>query len=153
MRKLLITAALLLAPALASAGPWCLVRDALENCRYLDAESCYEQANTKGGYCKPNPRELGVVGRAPYCVITAGRKECSFRSKGRCLLRARQVQGGCVRNTEEDLRRAAAGEKRIEACAPGDPDCDSGPSDFEGGGLEALGYGPGGGAPLDGGGF
>jgi len=146
MRKFLITAALLLAPALASAGPWCLVKDASENCRFQTAEECYTLSNRQGGYCKPNPREVGVAGRQAYCVITAGRRECNYRSKGRCLQRARQIQGGCVRNTEEDLRRAAAGQERLEACAAGDPDCDRGAGDFEGGGLESLGYDSGGAA-------
>ena len=147
MRIFLITAALLLAPAFASAAPWCLVRDAVENCRYNDAQGCYEQANRKGGYCKPNPREIGTQGRSAFCVITEGRRQCTYRSKGRCLQKARQLNGGCVRNTEEELRRAALGATQFAVCAAGDVDCDSsGGGDSDGGGLGALGYDTGGGS-------
>lgn len=136
-RKLLLIAAFAF-PIAAQAGPWCLVRDAVENCRFLTADQCYQFSNREGGYCKPNPRELGVVGRAPFCVLTAGEKRCTFYSRTGCLRQAMAVEGGCVRNTELDLARRARGEAAMAGCIPGTPDCpDEG---FRVEGLEAAGY-------------
>ena len=135
--KRLLLIALLASPGIALAGPWCLVRDALENCNLPSAEACYDRSNRQGGYCKPNPRELGIAGGSTYCVVSGTGRRCTFRSRGICLAVARSVQGGCVRNTERDLARRAAGEKRIEA------------NEFEelgsldAGSLESAGYGSG----------
>ena len=125
----------------ALAGPWCIVRDAQENCRYFEAEECYRDANLGGGYCKPNPRELGAKGAAPYCLVSDGGRICKYRARGLCLADARKRNGGCVRNTELDLARRALGEARVTGCF-GD-DCGNSFQDFsDGGGLEAAGYEP-----------
>ena len=138
LKKIAILA-LLTAPGAAFAEPWCLVSDAKENCKFLTADECYQQSNRRGGYCKPNPREVGVLGYAPYCVITGDSKRCSYRSRAQCLLQARQSNGGCVRNTELDLARRAAGQARAVGCSPTDVTCALTQDEFTGG-LEAAGY-------------
>lgn len=144
MKKWLLTILFLL-PGAAVAGPWCLVLDATENCRFITAEECYRQSNFSGGYCKPNPRERGIVGQAPFCVITESERKCAYRSQNRCLMVAMEQNGGCVRNFELDLRRASRGADRVTDCAPGDSSCNDslfGGSGSAGGGgsLDAAGY-------------
>ena len=139
IRKILLVS-LLAFPGALLAGPWCSVLDAAENCRFQTADQCYQFSNIAGGYCKPNPRELGQAGNRPYCIITAGQRRCTFGSKPACLRAALLVEGGCVRNTERDLERRARGEARIQGCAPGSPECaDDDAQQF--GGREAAGYG------------
>lgn len=127
-------------PMIAVAGPWCSVADASENCRFQTADQCYQYVNYAGGYCKPNPRELGIAGNRTYCVITEGQKRCTWGSKAGCLRAAMAVNGGCVRNTELDLERRARGEARIQGCVPGSPECADDDAQ-QIGGLEAAGYG------------
>ena len=139
MKKLLLVG-LLSFSTVALAEPWCLVRDAKENCAFFVAEDCYREANRGGGYCKPNPRELGVKGNAPYCVISEGSKVCKYRSRGRCLSDARKRNGGCVRNTELDLARRALGEQRVQGCFGNEAGCATTFEEFSSAGLEAAGY-------------
>lgn len=140
LRKILLVLCISI-PGVAYADPWCSVLDAAENCRFDTADDCYQFVNRAGGYCKPNPRELGVAGNRPYCVITAGQRRCAYGSKRSCLRDAVAVNGGCVRNTELDLARRAAGEARIVGCAPGSPECAEDDASFFSGGLDAAGYG------------
>lgn len=141
--KNLLVVALFAFSSAAVAEPWCLVRDTKENCRYYTAEECYRDSNRGGGYCKPNPRELGVKGNAPYCVISAGSKVCKYRSRGRCLSDARRISGGCVRNTELDLARRAVGEQRAQGCLSLEEEgCGTSFEDFGSASLEAAGYEP-----------
>jgi len=138
--KSLLLIGLLSASGAALAEPWCLVRDATEVCRFFVVEECYKEANRGGGYCKPNPRELGIKGSAPYCVISEGSRVCKYRSRGRCLNDARKANGGCVRNTELDLARRALGEERVQGCVGNQEGCSSTFEEFADAGLEAAGY-------------
>ncbi|NND54929.1 MAG: hypothetical protein HKN56_08175 [Gammaproteobacteria bacterium] len=140
LQRLLIVGLLCFSGA-AFAEPWCLVRDAKENCRFYEPEPCYLEANRGGGYCKPNPRELGAKGAAPYCLVSEGGRVCKYRSRGRCLTDARRRNGGCVRNTELDLARRALGEQRVQGCIGND--CEQAFQDFSApDALEAAGYEP-----------
>jgi len=145
--KALIAIAIFLLPSLGLAAPWCFIKDEKENCRFYTAEQCYDFTVKGGGTCKPNPREFGVRGGAPWCVITAGARDCGFRSKSSCLAVARSLgptNAGCVRNTELDLKRRAAGQDRIASCSAGDQDCEGSGTGFSlESGLEAAGYGAG----------
>jgi hypothetical protein len=100
MRKILLTL-LLMFPAISQAGPWCLVRDEIVNCKFLLANDCYEAvANSTGGSCRPNYREMGVQGEAQWCLVTAQFRRCTYSFKTSCIRAARTVNGGCVENLE-----------------------------------------------------
>jgi hypothetical protein len=111
MRQLLLIL-LLLFPVitLGSNSAWCLVRDAIENCRYSTVEKCYDHAAVIGGFCRENPRILGMSGASRWCVVSASGRNCSFSDRGRCLNYARAINAGCVENTE-----AAIARKRMNA--------------------------------------
>lgn len=144
LRKLLVVA-LVAFPVVATAAPWCLQRDGVESCRYRSAENCYVDSNKLGGFCMPNPRELGIAGTGPYCVVTEGRRDCTYALRGLCLREARLQNGGCVRNTERDLKRRAAGARRAESSGCIEDASGGCQSEFGGfsadGGLESAGYG------------
>ncbi|MEC9375450.1 MAG: hypothetical protein VYA80_03645 [Pseudomonadota bacterium] len=112
-----------LAPAISYAAPWCLIKDEKSFCTYYSAETCYDSVARQGGDCRENYREVGVTtGKAPYCIITAKYRDCSFRSRSSCVRKALSVEGGCVRNIERDLERAAIRRRRIESSASDCPD-------------------------------
>ncbi len=98
---------LLLAPGIALADPWCLVRDEKSSCIFPSADACYQAVARQGGSCRENYQEVGLRGTAPWCVVTAKYRRCTHRSKTRCLTEAQAANGGCVRNTERDLELAA----------------------------------------------
>jgi len=103
MQKILLTL-LLMFPAIIQAGPWCLVRDENVNCRFLLADDCYKVvANSTGGSCRPNYREMGAQGEAQWCLVTAQFRNCRYRFKTACIRDARAVNGGCVENIEKAL--------------------------------------------------
>jgi len=135
--RTLLAFVLLVAPGLAAAAPWCLVLDAEEVCRWPTAEDCYQASNQVGGYCKPNPRQLGMLGTAPYCVITASERRCTYYSQRQCIDIAMDSNGGCVRNTEADLERRALGLEPDPGCELGDVRCES---YYSGQGLDVAGY-------------
>jgi hypothetical protein len=111
MRQLLLIL-LLLFPVITLAGgssAWCLVRDENEACRYVTAEACYEHAATRGGFCRENPRILGMSGTGRWCVVSATGRNCNFSSQRGCANAARAIYAGCVENTEAALAR-----KRME---------------------------------------
>jgi hypothetical protein len=125
MRRLLITllALQILLPAIAIAGgsdPWCLVRDEVEKCAYVNADVCYERVARTGGYCRPNQRFVGVSGNRRWCVITVDRKNCNFYSQNRCLNVAREKKGGCVENTEQALAQATRSAESFGVLEGGD---------------------------------
>jgi hypothetical protein len=112
MRQLLLIS-LLLFPVITLAGGsgvWCLVHDEDEHCRYNTAEACYNHAATIGGYCRENPRTLGMSGDSRWCVVSASGRKCNFASHRRCLSSARAINAGCVENTEEALARKRRAE-------------------------------------------
>lgn len=122
MRRLLLV--LLVAfPFVAQAYPWCLMRDGRPQCKFITKESCYNAVEKFGGDCRANPREVGVLANGPFCVITGAVRDCRYFSKGRCLANARKLSGGCVPNTDESLKRAAAGKSRAEECFAGQEGC------------------------------
>ncbi len=145
MRKLIVFS-ILFFPVIAMGGPWCLVRDASEKCSFYRLELCYTAVNKGGGYCKPNPREVGVRGHGAYCVVTSDAKDCGFNSKAACLSMARVRNGGCVDNTDALLAARARGVEVEVTCDfnAGGRGCagDGGAAVTPGGGgdLESLGY-------------
>jgi hypothetical protein len=143
MRKLIVFS-ILFFPVIAMGGPWCLVRDASERCSFRQLDVCYEAVNKGGGYCKPNPREVGVRGNAAYCVITNNNKDCGFNNKASCLNVARARNGGCVDNTDALLAARARGVEVEVTCDfnVGSQGCvgAGGTAVVPGSGLESLGY-------------
>jgi hypothetical protein len=111
MRKLLIIL-LLLFPVVSQAAAWCLVLDAVENCRYGTAEACYSSAAKLGGYCRENARALGSSGNRRWCVVSASGRNCNYIARRRCHNAARQLNGGCVENTEALLENKRKGQKK-----------------------------------------
>ena len=106
MRQLLLIS-LLLFPVITLAGgsaAWCLVHDEDEMCRYNTAEECYNHAAKRGGFCRENPRILGMSGDSSWCVVSASGRNCNFSSRGSCLSSARAINAGCVENTEKAIR-------------------------------------------------
>jgi hypothetical protein len=107
MRQLLLIL-LLLFPVITLAGDksaWCLVRDENEVCRYGTAEACYEHAASRGGFCRENPRIMGMSGESRWCVVSATGRNCNFSAQRQCLSAARAINAGCVQNTEAALAR------------------------------------------------
>jgi len=110
MRQLLLIS-LLLFPVITLAGgrggsaAWCHVRDEAESCQYNTAERCYDYAATRGGFCRENPRILGMSGTSRWCVVSASGRNCNFSGHKQCLSNARAINAGCVENTEEALAR------------------------------------------------
>ena len=107
MRQLLLIL-LLLFPVITLAGgtsAWCLVRDENEACRYGTAEACYEHAAGRGGFCRENPRIMGMSGTRQWCVVSATGRNCNFSVQRLCLSAARAINAGCVENTEAALER------------------------------------------------
>ncbi len=103
MQKILLTL-LLMFPAISQAGPWCLIRDENENCRFKLANDCYiAVAHSTGGSCRPNYKEMGVSGDAQWCLVSAQFRRCNYRFKTACIREARAVNGGCVENIEKAL--------------------------------------------------
>jgi hypothetical protein len=106
MRQLLLIS-LLLFPVITLAdnnSAWCIIRDQGENCRFNTAEACYNVAATQGGFCRQNPRILGMSGESQWCVVSASGRDCTFSGRGRCLDKARAINAGCVENTDAALR-------------------------------------------------
>ena len=110
--RVLYLALLLLAPGIALAAPWCLVRDENEYCNYDTADSCYRVVSREGGSCRQNYREIGLRGGAPWCVVTSLYRRCIYYGKTSYLSVARSENGGCVRNVEKDLELAAKNKRQ-----------------------------------------
>ncbi|HJP05786.1 MAG TPA: hypothetical protein QF799_12260 [Gammaproteobacteria bacterium] len=110
-------------PVVAQAYPWCLVRDGVPHCRFVSSESCYKATAKFGGDCRLNARELGLISNRSFCVVTGEYRDCRYSSKQLCLRNARTLKGGCVRNTDKDLQRSAAGLDRSGGCFMGEEGC------------------------------
>jgi hypothetical protein len=119
MKRIVLTL-LLLFPVLAQAGPWCLFTDATESCTFKDAEVCYRAASERGGFCRPNAREVGVMGGNRWCIVTATSKNCVHRFKKRCMSDARGKPGAaCIENIDQLLaqkRMRGAGDSGLGEC-------------------------------------
>jgi len=102
MRQLMLTFVFML-PAIAQAGPWCLMLDENMGCSFESSEACYLVAGRQGGNCMPNPLEAGVTGDKAWCVITSNMRRCTYPFQSRCTRAAEQLNGGCVQNTEKLL--------------------------------------------------
>jgi len=105
MRQLMLTIVFML-PAIAQAGPWCLMLDENMGCSFASSEACYLVAGKQGGNCIPNPLEAGVYGEKAWCVITSNSRRCIYPFQTRCAEVAARLNGGCVPNTEKLLETA-----------------------------------------------
>jgi hypothetical protein len=109
MKRVFLTL-LLLCPALAQAGQWCLVIDETEFCDFVKPEPCYRAAANRGGSCRPNYKTVGASGGNRWCIVTATSKNCVHRFKLRCVNEARSIKGaGCVENIDLILRSSREG--------------------------------------------
>ena len=121
-------------PFVAQAYPWCLMINGMPSCKYVSQKACYSMVDKRGGggECRVNPREVGARANGAFCVVTATSRNCRYRTKGRCLANARVLKGGCVPNTDKQLKRRASGMKRAMGCFPGEEGCsDEAPELFE----------------------
>ena len=106
MRQLILTLAFML-PAIAQAGPWCLMLDENMGCSFETSNECYLVAGKQGGNCIPNPLEAGVYGEKAWCVVTSNSRRCIYPFQTRCAQVAARLNGGCVPNTEKLLKAGA----------------------------------------------
>lgn len=123
--RALIAIVLLLSPALASAGLWCLLRDGVELCNYRTSEACYRAAGELSGSCQMNYRQVGNVGNTRWCLATSVGMRCTFRSRRLCANAAAKVaNAGCIEN---QYREGAAWNESSEpdsGCEAGDSVCE-----------------------------
>ena len=109
MRKLMLIF-IFMVPAVAQAdGSWCLLIDEAMNCRFTSSDECYKAAGFKGGNCMPNPKQAGVTGDLAWCVVTSTMRRCTYWFQDRsCIEAARQLNGGCVPNTDKLIEKTAS---------------------------------------------
>ena len=119
-RKILLSA-LLMFPLTVVAGPWCLWMVEEEvSCAFESAEICMQKAGRDGGYCRPNRAEFGSKGLAPLCLVTSTMRNCKYYTRNSCLRAARDVDGGCVENTELALRKGTSSNEGFRGFELGD---------------------------------
>jgi hypothetical protein len=108
MRQLMLIIVFMV-PAIAQAGPWCLTLDEVMGCSYASSDECYRAAGARGGNCMPNPLEAGVSGDRAWCVVSSNMRRCTYYyQQGACTRAARELNGGCVPNTDEMIKNAEA---------------------------------------------
>jgi len=112
MRQLLLISFLLFPVITLADGKsaWCLIKDERELCRYNTAEACYNHVATQGGFCRENPRILGMSGTKRWCVVSASGRNCNVSGHRQCLNYARAINAGCVENTEQAIARERSAE-------------------------------------------
>jgi hypothetical protein len=97
-------------PALAGGNDWCLVINAVEQCRFISADECYRDTDSIRGSCRMNFKKLGDgtedPGESRYCLVTSHSRVCAYRGKASCLTAAVKVKGGCVENVNLYMDKA-----------------------------------------------